>query len=281
MEQMHSVVGGGGLRLNVGEWGNPEGPCILFVHGWSQTYMTWLKQLDGALAEKYRLVAFDLRGHGMSEAPREQAAYTDSRLWAEDVNAVIESLSLTQPLLVGWSYAGLVITDYLRRYGDESVAGVNFVGAAVVLNEQALGPLIGPGFFEIFARATGGDLEESIDAMREFVYRCFAAKLSRKDYERTLCWNMTVRPDVRASLAARDLDASDVLRALKKPVLVTQGMQDETVLPAMAELIQSCCPHATVSWYEESAHGPFIEEAERFNQELDEFAAFAAARGAA
>jgi len=64
-------------------------------------------------------------------------------------------------------------------------------------------------------------------------------------------------------------------------VLVTQGMQDETVLPAMAELIQSCCPHATVSWYEESAHGPFIEQAERFNQELDEFASFAAARGAA
>lgn len=271
MPKHYAVAGGGGLTLNVLEWGNPEGLPILFIHGWSQSYLCWMKQLESSLAEEFRLVAFDIRGHGLSEAPHDQEAYTQSRLWAEDVNAVIGSLSLARPVLVGWSYGGLVMTDYVREYGDAGIAGINFVCAAVQLNEAAFGTLIGPGFLEPFPRATGADLGESIDAMREFVERCFAAKLSREDYERALCWNMAVRPDVRASLAAREVDGDDALAALGVPALVTQGRRDVTVLPAMAERIVEKCPTATASWYDDVAHGPFIEDPARFNAELAAF----------
>ena len=112
--------------------------------------------------------------------------------------------------------------------------------------------------------------------MREFIERCFARKLSRTDYERVLCWNMTVRADVRASLAAREVDASDVLAGLRKPVLVSHGRRDVTVLPAMAELILAQCPAARVSWYDDVAHGPFLEDAPRFNAELAAFVGTAA-----
>lgn len=268
MRKQHQISGGGGLRLNVIEWGRPDGAPVLFIHGWSQTYMTWLKQVESPLADEFRLIAFDLRGHGLSEAPHEQAAYTQSQLWADDVKAVIDTLGLAQPVLVGWSYGGLVMTDYVRAYGDAAIAGINFVCAAVRLDEAALGTLIGPGFFEIFPRATAHDLESSIDAMREFIAHCFAVKLSRADYERVLCWNMTVRPDVRASLGAREVNGADALASLRKPVLVTQGRQDTIVLPAMADFILTHCPTATASWYDTVAHGPFVEETERFNEEL-------------
>ena len=66
---VHSVQGGGGLRLHVCEWGNQDGPPILFIHGWSQNQLCWARQYESELAEEFRLVAFDLRGHGMSEAP--------------------------------------------------------------------------------------------------------------------------------------------------------------------------------------------------------------------
>ncbi len=271
MRAQHTIIGGGGLRLNVMEWGQPDGPAILFVHGWSQSYMTWLKQVESELAGEFRLVALDLRGHGMSEAPLEEAAYTDSQLWADDIAAVIEGLHLERPVLVGWSYAGLVMTDYVRAYGDDGIAGINFVCAAVRLGQEAIGPLIGPGFYEHFEDATSPDLEHSIDAMRRFVERCFAAKLSRSDYERVLCWNMTARPDVRASLAARDVDGRDALASLRVPALVTQGRADITVLPAMADYILAHCATATPSWYDDIAHGPFIEDAPRFNRELAQF----------
>ena len=277
MRKQHQIAGGGGLRLNVLEWGQPDGAPVLFIHGWSQTYMTWLKQVESALADEFRLVALDLRGHGLSDAPHEQAAYTQSQLWADDVKAVIDTLGLDQPVLVGWSYGGLVMTDYVRAYGDAAIAGINFVCAAVKLDEAALGTLIGPGFYEIFPRATAHDLETSIDAMREFIERCFAVKLSRADYERVLCWNMTVRPDVRASLGAREVNGADALASLRKPALVTQGRKDTIVLPAMADFILAHCTTATASWYANAAHGPFVEETGRFNEELALFVR--AARG--
>ena len=271
MAKQTTVAGGGDLKLNVLEWGNPKGFPILFIHGWSQSYLCWMKQIESSLIRDFRLVAFDNRGHGMSEAPAAEAAYTDSQLWADDINAIIRTLDLERPVLVGWSYGGLIMTDYLRAYGDQKIAGLNFVGATVRLNEEALGPLIGPGFFEPFPRATSSDLSESIDGIRDFMDRCFAVPLSREDHERALCWNMAVRPDVRASLAARDIVGDDALRSLSVPILVTQGRKDTMVLPSMAEHILKLCPTAKASWYEGVAHGPFIEAHERFNEELAAF----------
>src|SRR6188472_1343240 len=86
----HEVKGGGGLRLHVREWGRPDGQPIVLIHGWSQNHLCWAHQYDSALADEFRLVAFDLRGHGMSDAPLDAAQYTDAALWADDLAAVIE-----------------------------------------------------------------------------------------------------------------------------------------------------------------------------------------------
>src|SRR5689334_1232400 len=119
--QMHTVEGGGGLKLHVREWGPSDGPAILFIHGWSQHHLCWGGQIESSLAKRYRLVALDIRGHGQSEAPLAADSYTRGELWADDIKNLIESLNLTSPLLVGWSYGGLIIGDYLRRNGDAAI----------------------------------------------------------------------------------------------------------------------------------------------------------------
>jgi non-heme chloroperoxidase len=63
------ILGGGGVKLHAREWGNPGGPALLFIHGWSQSDLCWQNQVDGDLAEAFRIVTFDLRGHGLSESP--------------------------------------------------------------------------------------------------------------------------------------------------------------------------------------------------------------------
>jgi pimeloyl-ACP methyl ester carboxylesterase len=80
----HDVTGGGGLRLHVREWGKADGPLILFIHGWSQYHLSWAAQYESPLTEEFRLVALDLRGHGMSEKPLEAEHYVDARLRGHD-----------------------------------------------------------------------------------------------------------------------------------------------------------------------------------------------------
>ena len=135
------LTGGGGVRLHVVDTGGP-GRALLFIHGFSQSWLAWSRQLSSDLANDYRLVAFDLRGHGESDKPRE--AYSDGRLWAEDVNAVIQELRLEQPVLCGWSYGSLVILDYIRQYGEGAIGGIAIVDGLTKLgSNEAISVLTG------------------------------------------------------------------------------------------------------------------------------------------
>jgi non-heme chloroperoxidase len=268
--KVHEVRGGGGLRLHVREWGRPDGTPILFIHGWSQNHLCWAKQYESELADEFRLVAYDLRGHGMSEAPLEPEHYTDGVLWADDVAAIVDALGLDRTVLVGWSYGPFVISDYIRAHGQDRIAAINFVEGAVRLGETAFGTLIGPGFLDHFVGATADDLPTNIAAMRSFVKVCAAKALPAEDYETALSWNMAVPARIRANLAARELDCDDVLRALTVPLLVTQGRADTVVLPAMAEHVLAVCPTAETSWYDGVGHLPHMVDAARFNRELAE-----------
>jgi len=262
----HAVRGGGGLRLHVREWGKADGPPILFIHGWSQNHLCWAKQYESALADEFRLVAYDLRGHGMSEAPLEPEHYTDGELWADDVAAIIDELRLDRPVLVGWSYGGFIACDYVRAYRQDRIAAIDVVGGAVKLGEAAFGTLIGPGFLDHFADATADDLPTNIRGMRALLKAFVAKPLPPDDFETLLCSSMAVPARIRANLAAREIDG--VLRALEVPVLVTHGRADSVVLPAMAEHVLATCPVAEASWYEGVGHAPHLEEPERFNREL-------------
>jgi non-heme chloroperoxidase len=271
--KIHTVTGGGGVRLHVREWGRASGPPIVFIHGWSQNHLAWAKQYESALADEFRLVAFDLRGHGMSEAPLEPEHYTDPALWADDVAAILDQLGLEQAVLVGWSYGAFVICDYVRAYGADRIAAIEFVEGAVKLGENAFGTLIGPGFLDHFALATADDLPTNIWAMRSFVHTCLVKPVSAEDLETAVCWNIVVPARVRANLAAREIDEDDVLRSLDVPLLVTQGRADTVVLPAMAEHVLATCPGAEASWYDGVGHAPHLEEPDRFNRELAQLAA--------
>ncbi|MDL2402662.1 alpha/beta fold hydrolase [Rhizobium mayense] len=270
--RIHTVTGGAGLRLHVREWGKEDAPTIFFIHGWSQNHLCWKSQYESALAEDFRLVAMDLRGHGMSDAPLEAAHYTDPQLWADDIAAVIDQLNLASPVLVGWSYAGYIICDYLRAHGPGRISGINFVGAATTMNKAALGTLIGPGFLDHVIGATSDDLPTNIEAIRNFVRGCTYSQLPSELLETAICWNMTVPAKIRAALLAREIDSDDVLTALALPVLMTQGEEDTVILPAMGRHLLASCPRATASWYAAAGHAPFLENPGRFNSELYQFA---------
>jgi pimeloyl-ACP methyl ester carboxylesterase len=260
------------LRLHVREWGRADGPPIVFLHGWSQSHLCWRNQVESSLQDEFRLVAVDLRGHGMSQAPLDARHYTDAQLWADDLAAVIEALQVERAVLVGWSYGAFVICDYLRARGQDRVGALAFVAGAVRLGESAFGTLIGPGFLNHFVGAVADDLPTNVDAMRGLVRAFSAAPLPAAEAETLLAASMVVPARIRAGLAARELDCDDVLRTLTVPLLVAHGRLDTIVLPAMAEHVVAVCPTAEAAWYDDAAHVPHLEEPARFNRELAELA---------
>jgi non-heme chloroperoxidase len=266
----YDIGGGGGVTLRAHEWGRRDGPAILFVHGWSQCDMCWDAQVRSPLAERFRMVTFDNRGHGMSEKPFNAGCYTDERLWAEDLAAVIEQTNLDRPVLVAWSYGGFIVADYVRAYGDTGIAGIDLVGAAVLLRPPSF-EHIGPGFLDNAPDASAPDLRANIDAIRSLLCSCTATPLPDELSSAALCWNMAVPAEIRGALIAREIDDTDIYSRLSVPILVTHGRKDLIVLPSMAEHVLGHCHGAVASWYDGAGHMPFIEETERFNLELAAF----------
>jgi non-heme chloroperoxidase len=266
----YDIRGGGGITLHAREWGNPDGPAILFIHGWSQCDLCWSGQVGSQLAASFRMVTFDNRGHGMSGKPLDPGCYADERLWADDLAAVIDQTRLERPVLAAWSYGGLITADYLRAHGDTGIGGINLVGAAVLLRPPAFDH-IGPGLLENAQDASIPDLHANIYAIRRFLRCCTARPLDDELWDTALCWNMAVPPEVRGALIARDIDNDDVLAHLSVPVLVTHGREDMIVLPSMADHTLEHCKTAVPSWYEGVGHMPFLEDTDRFNHELAAF----------
>ena len=269
---VHTVQGGGGTKLRVREWGNERGHPILLIHGFSQNSHCWQMQYESAALKDFRLVALDLRGHGESEAPAIAEAYTRTDPWADDIAAIIRVLELKKPVLVGWSYGGFIISDYVRKYGQKEIGGIDFVGAAVALGPKAFGTLIGPGFLENAPPACDPDPATHRAALERLLRAIVVKPIPQKTFDALLGYALMVSPQVRANLIQRELDYTDVLQQLTVPVLVTHGRADTVVLPAMAEYILKHCKTAKASWYDGVGHAPFVEDAERFNKELAKLA---------
>jgi non-heme chloroperoxidase len=230
-----------------------------------------LRQVDSDLAKEFRIVTCDLRGHGNSDKPLDPARYRDSKAWGDEVQAVIDNAGLKRPVLVGWSYAGRVISDYLATHGAGQIAGINFVDAPIKVDPALIGDNL-----KNLPLMTSEDLATNISATRSFLHGCFSKQPSADDYETMLAFNMMVLPKVRAGLGGRPLDATEMMSKLKLPVLVTHGAEDRNAKLGAGQYTASVIPGAKLSVYEGIGHSPFYEDAPRFNAELTAFVSAAA-----
>ncbi|RKT57931.1 alpha/beta fold hydrolase [Saccharothrix australiensis] len=258
-----SLLTDGGVRLIVRESGPAGGPAAVLVHGWAQSGEAWTyAPQDPAL----RLHALDLRGHGESDTPDD--GYRDSATWAGDLRTVLDH---TGPaVLVGWSYGGLVIADYLRFHGTSRVRGLVLVDAITELGRDRPGGATGRLTREALPDALSEDPGVAVPAMHRF-FTQLAPGLPGGLNQRLLGTALRVSPRVREELFRRDLDNADVLRAFDRPALVVHGTRDEVVDPSAGEYAAATIPGAELRRYEDVGHMPFLERPERFAAELAAF----------
>lgn len=266
---MARITGAGSTRLAFRTAGDPQGPPIVFVHGWAASSAAWSGQLSDPSLAPYRLIAVDLRGHGASEDPAD--GYDQPAVWAGDLDAVLTHLG--QPaVLVGWSYGGLVVTDYLREHGTDKVAGVVYTGALTEMGRDRPGGATGSAWDGIMRPALSEDPDEAIPALTTLAKRMTAVPLSGPDLQRHVGDMLRVPPRIRKALFRRDIGSAEVLAAIDVPVLVTHGTADTVVAPSSAEYAAGKISTAIVRWFEEVGHMPFVERRAEFNAALVEFA---------
>jgi len=268
-----TVAGGAGLPLQVISAGEPGQPEILLIHGFSLSSSSWTQQFE-SLGDDYRIVAFDLRGHGNSAQPWEAAGYADTELWADDVAAVIAATGLKKPTVVAWSYGGHVTLDYIRKYGTAKLAGVLLSGStAGMLPFPAPDPETAKRFMRQRQLSLSANSGDRFDAAHSFVTGMAVEPLDHDIIHREVAAAVLLTPRVRTAMQGRSLDNADLKGKLTLPVLFVVGSQDrsatyESIVELMPEL-----PNAAVSYYEDTGHMPFIERQARFDAEVRRFVA--------
>ncbi|MCF7696871.1 alpha/beta hydrolase [Mycetohabitans sp. B2] len=257
-----------GVMLAGEAQGDSQAPEILFIHGLRQSRLSWEKQFADPALRHFRMVGFDLRGHGDSDKPVSLEAYSEADRWADDVAAVIAGAKLRRPVLVGWSLGGFVAGAYLRKYGGAAIAGVNLVDAVTNLSPD----LLTAEAAAFTSTTTSHDFAVRTAATAEFLAACFHRPPTEVEMQRMLVVNgMTARAVNEGFIKTQTPDFEPVFKAYSGPILLTHGLHDRLVRLAMSERIKSIHANSRLSLFFESGHSPFYEEPVRYGQELAGF----------
>ena len=255
-----------GLNIAVQEWGNPAGRPIIFIHGFSQAHLSWSRQYEGALAREFRLITYDLRGHGQSDKPVTPEFYREAHRWAGELAAVIDLTQAEKPVLVAWSYGGRIVSDYLAEFGSGELSGISLVGSKI----KSVPAFLGDGIPALQKQMASDDLAVSIPATIAFLKAC-AETWDAEEFNVHLAFKMLVPPEMRGLLHGRPFDADPVFKRLDLPMLFTHGTSDRITPHAAGEHVKAITARSRLSLYGATGHCPFLEQPERFNAELAEF----------
>lgn len=274
-EKHYTVTAPDGVKIAVQESGNPTGPAIIFIHGLLGSRLNWEKQVNSPELQNYRMITYDLRGHGMSGKPEDAEAYRNGRHYADDLAAVLKSTGARRPVLVGWSLGGVVMSNYLAAYGDAGISGVMYVDGVIELNAALITP-----HPEVYAGLASDDVRTHLEAERAFLSLCFHTQPDAVTRELLLSsaamapWVMTRTTPSMTVAAAEGLPKARV------PVLMIYGGKDQLVKvqPSIARA-RELNDHVQTKLYANSGHAPFLEEAPRFNRDLSAFMTSAAVNG--
>lgn len=274
------VEGYGGVPLAVTVAGPEDGPEILFLHGIGMGADSFSEQLDSDLAEKFRMVALDLRGHGMSGKPWVADAYATREVWAGDVQRVIAATGLKRPIIVAWSYGTLVAADYLLLNGSDCVSGLVLVSALGGLVSSV--PPSDPPDEDILAQLQHyralreipelAVQQEATEILAPMLFETTADGPSAKWIASTNSLGILVPPYAQPYLRAHPNDNRALVASLAgTPLQVFHGSKDLGLRDADLAALKRAIPQAEIHTFEGAGHSLFAERPAAFNAAIAAF----------
>lgn len=264
-----------GVNIYYKDWGPKEAQPIVFHHGWPLSADDWDNQMLFFLAEGYRVIAIDRRGHGRSDQVSEGH---DMDHYAADASAVVESLDLHNAVHVGHSTGGGQVARYVAKYGQPQ----GRVAKAVLIS--AVPPLMvktenNPGgtpieVFEGFRSALAANRAQfylDVASGPFYGFNRDGAEVSQGTIQNW--WRQGMIGSAKAHYegikAFSETDQTEDLKAITVPVLVMQGDDDQVVPYKNAALLQDkLLANSVLKIYPGFPHGMHTTHAETINADI-------------
>jgi pimeloyl-ACP methyl ester esterase len=257
-----------GLNIHYEEMG--EGRPLVMLHGWAGSGRLWRFQEE--LADSFRLVIPDLRGHGLSIALPEGFRVEEL---VSDIVTLFERLGLTDAILLGWSLGSqvaLAAFPLLR----ERLSGLALVGATARFTATDGYP---NGLPANDIRGIGLRLQRNYErTMGEFFRSMFAEGELTPDQEERISREILAEGRLPAPEAAHaalailaSTDIRERLRSIDCPVLIIHGSADVVCPPGAARFLAQRLPDARLVELAGAGHAPPLSRPAQFNALLREF----------
>lgn len=248
-----------------------RGRPLVFVHGWCMSGQVW--QLQQALADQYRVVTFDLRGHGRSTVPA--GGMEGFAGYGSDLVDLMEALDLQNTVLVGWSLGAQVLLTAFKELAAR-VAGIVLVGATPRFSAAPHFPYgLSPKEAEGMRLKIRRNLERTLDGFHRQLF-----VTGELDDTQSLAAVQSILAGVPSPSAAAALNGLEALMTAEMlqeaasvscPALLVHGDQDPICLPQASAWLAEQIPTSRRLLYPGCGHAPFLSRPDRFNQDLRQF----------
>lgn len=239
------------LNINYSDSGG-EGKTVLFLHGWGApitTYPFVLKPLE----TKYRVVAFDMPGCGLSQEPPEPLTVKDYADFAEEF---CRALDITECIIICHSHGGRVAADLMTRQNSVKVTKAVFIDAAGVPPKRSLGYKLRQRAYKCLRVL--GTSKLTAPLFRE-VYEVQREKRSSADYK-------AATPVMRRTLSnVVSADMRPCLEKISAPVLLVWGEKDTATPLWMGQEMNRLIKDSGLAVIKGGSHFPFVENPAQFS----------------
>lgn len=254
------------------------GPAIVLVHGNSASSKAFARQLDGTLGRKYRVIAFDLPGHGNSDNAAEPAATYNMPGYARVLHDVVAHVGVGDAAFVGWSLGGHIVLEAapdLPKAAGFAIFGTPPLAFPPAM-EQAFLP--NPAMAFTFTRELS---EEQARAYVAVAFKPNAADFPAFMVDDVLRTDGRARESLAASIAPNGFrDEVKVVANLAQPLAVLHGAQEQLINGDYFKTLKMpTLWRGAVQTISDAGHIPQWEQAEGFNALLDAFVTDCAKRG--
>jgi non-heme chloroperoxidase len=259
-----------GVKLHVTDIG--DGQPIVLIHGWPLSDAMYEYQYQYLSRKGFRVIGITLRGFGKSDRPYGKYNFD---VFSDDIKAVLEKLNIQNAVLGGFSMGGAVVIHYATKYNAAHISKLALFGAAAPSWRQREGSAYG-----VTEAAAEGLIKSTLTGREDLIAgfgAAFPAKEGNisKNVEKWLesinleAWPYAVTESMTSLV---NLDLRPVLSKITIPVAIFHGTQDKLCPFALAEELNKGIKNSYIVKFENSGHALFVEEAEKFNTELEKFA---------